>query len=96
MKQGTYVIVRCRDAGVHAGEYRDHEGREVRLINSRRLWYWSGAASLSELAAHGAKNTDSCKFAVSVKEITLLDACEIITCDPGGEKMIRDCPEWRA
>src|SRR5512133_3357102 len=60
-KPGTYVIVRCRDAGVHAGEFIAHPAaRTVVLKNSRRLWYWSGAASLSELAVYGAKNVSAC------------------------------------
>jgi hypothetical protein len=89
-----YVIVRCRNAGVHAGEYVKHSGQEVTLKNSRRIWYWSGAASLSELAVRGAKNVSACKFAPQVGDIVLLDACEIITCTPEAEKMIRECPEW--
>lgn len=91
-----YVIVRCRDAGVHAGEYQGHEGREVRLKNARRIWFWSGAASLSELAVYGAKNGDECKFSVLVDSITLLEACEIIHCRAAGEEMIRGLPPWRA
>ena len=89
-----YVIVRCRNAGVHAGEYVSNSGQEVVLQNSRRIWYWSGAASLSQLARDGAKNFANCKFGVPVN-ITLLDACEIIECAPDGEKMIRECPEWK-
>jgi hypothetical protein len=95
-KQPKYVIVRCRNAGVHAGEYVAHINQEVTLQNSRRIWYWSGAASLSELAVRGAKNVSHCKFAPLVSNIILLDACEIITCTPEAEKMIRLCPEWSA
>lgn len=32
---GKYVIVRCRDAGVHAGVLVDHSGREAVLTESR-------------------------------------------------------------
>lgn len=91
-----YVIVRCRNAGVHAGEYVKHTDQEVTLKNSRRIWFWSGAASLSELAVRGAKNVSGCKFATQVSNIILLDACEIITCTAEAEKMIRTCPEWSA
>lgn len=91
-----YVIVRCRNAGVHAGELVSRKGTEVRLANSRRIWYWSGAASLSELAVYGAKNTAQCKFGVLLPTIDVLDACEIIACQPEGESMIRGQAEWRA
>jgi hypothetical protein len=95
---GTYVIVRCRDAGVHAGEFLAHPAdRTVVLKNSRRLWYWSGAASLSELAVYGARNVYECKFGVlQVAPIQLLDACEIIVCQPASKSMVVSCPEWRS
>lgn len=95
-KTEKYVLVRCRDAGVHAGVLVSREGREVTLKNSRRIWYWKGAASLSELAMKGAKHASQCKFAVPVDEIVLLDACEVITCTPLASKMIRECEEWTA
>ena len=92
----TYVIVRCRNAGVHAGELVSRSGTEVRLANSRRIWYWRGAASLSELAVYGAKDREACKFGVTLPAIDVLDACEIIACQPEGERMIREQAEWRA
>ena len=95
-KAKPYVIVRCRNAGVHAGEFVSRKGQEVTLHNSRRIWYWSGAATLSELAVYGAKNTTECKFGVKLPVIEVLDACEIIACQPEGETMIRNQPEWRA
>ena len=36
---GKYVVVRCRDAGVHTGVLEAHDGRECVLTESRRLWY---------------------------------------------------------
>lgn len=95
MRKGQYVIVRCRDAGVHAGEYVSHKGREVRLKNSRRIWYWSGAASLSEIAAFGCANPSNCKITVPVSSITLLEACEIIECLAQGERFLREVQPWR-
>ena len=91
-----YVIVRCRDAGVHCGEYVRHSGREVVLNNSRRIWYWAGAASLSEIAVHGCKNPASCKITLAVPAVTLLEACEIIACLPAGEKFLREAGPWKA
>ena len=35
------------------------DGDEVELKNCRRIWYWNGAASLSELALSGVKR-DEC------------------------------------
>ena len=40
---GKYVIVRCKDAGVHAGYLVSHHDRQCVLRKSRRLWYWKPA-----------------------------------------------------
>jgi len=94
-----YVIVRGSGSGVNAGELEsvDHATKSCVLTNARRLWYWSGAASLSELAMYGAKNAAACKFAVPVSRQEIVgDVCEIIDCSAAAEKMIRNQPEWRA
>ena len=90
---GDYVIVRCRDAGVHAGVLVDYEGREVVLKESRRLWYWKckSGHTLSGVAIHGL-DAES-KIAGVVSEIILPEACEIIPCDKVAERSIRDAEE---
>ena len=53
---GKYVIVRCKDAGVHAGVLLSASDRTAHLSESRRLWYWkpaNGAAFLSGVATAG-------------------------------------------
>ena len=77
---GKKVIVRGDRSGVFFGTLKEKEGREVVLTNCRRLWYWEGAASISQLAAEGTTNPGDCKFTVSVDEIGILDAIEIIPC----------------
>jgi hypothetical protein len=94
--KSVYVIVRCRDAGVHAGEYVGHKGREVTLKNSRRIWYWKGAASLSEIAVHGCKHPSECKISLPVPKIVLTEACEIIECLPAGRDFLKEVVAWKA
>lgn len=72
------VIVRGDRSGVFFGELVERNGREVKLENCRRLWYWDGAASISQLAINGTTNPGECKFTVTVPEIEILDAIEII------------------
>lgn len=97
-KKLPYVIVRCRDAGVHAGELESDTAKGVVLRNARRIWYWTGAATLSELAVYGSKTPETCKFPPKVERIKLRasDVAEVIDCQPAGEKMIREQAEWRA
>lgn len=90
-----YVIIRARGAGVFAGTLEAKEGNEVTLSNARRLWYWSGAASLSQLAVEGTKCPSDCKFTVPVESITILDVIEIIPCTDAAKANIKAVPEWK-
>lgn len=91
-----YVIVRTYSAGVFAGNFESRNGQEVVLSDARRLWYWSGAASLSQLAVAGTSNPGSCKFPVAVSRVELLQAIEILDVSPHGEVSIKAVPVWKA
>lgn len=77
MTKGTFVLIRTHSAGVHFGTLVERNGQEVHLKNARRLWSWSGALSLSEVAAKGIDLKNS-KVSVPVEEILLTQAIEII------------------
>jgi hypothetical protein len=93
---GKYVIVRCRDAGVHAGVLQAYNGRECGLSESRRLWFWkaaNGAAFLSGVAVEGL-HPDS-KIGAPVK-IHLTENCEIIECTEKSAKSIKEAPNYES
>ncbi len=92
----NYVIVRTYSAGVHAGELNSRDGKEVVLKNARRLWYWKGAASLSQLAMEGVSAPNECKFPCEVPEITLTEAIEVIPCTEKAVKSIKGVKIWQA
>lgn len=89
-----YVIVRTYSAGVFAGYLKSREGKEVELLNARRLWYWDGAASLSELSQVGTKSPANCKFPQEVPSITLLEAIEILTVSAKAKESIDSVKVW--
>ena len=89
------VIIRADRAGVFFGTLKDRNGTEATLIDCRRLWYWDGAASLSQLAIDGTCRADECKFTVTVPEITILGVIEIIPCTDKAIKSIEGVPEWK-
>ena len=92
----NYVIVRTRSAGVHAGEIVKRNGMEAELANSRRLWYWDGAATLSELAMCGVSKPENCKFPAPVGRIVLTEAIEVIECSDAAQESIKGVPVWSA
>lgn len=93
-KEKPYVIVRASKAGVFAGTLESHKGTEVVLSHARRLWYWSGAASLSQLSVDGVSRPSECKFPVTVSSVTLIDVFEILSCSEKARKNIAAVPVW--
>lgn len=92
---GKKVIIRGSRSGVEFGTLVAKNGSEVTLENARRIWYWSGAASLSQLAKDGTTNPNGCKFTVTVDSITILDAIEIIPCTDKAIKSIEEVYTWK-
>ena len=92
---GKKVIIRADRAGVFFGTLKEKNGSEVTLTNCRRLWYWDGAASLSQLAVDGTRAASSCKFTVVVPEIVILGVIEIIPCSKAAIKSIEGVSEWK-
>jgi len=89
-----YCIVRTYSAGVFAGYIKGRTGKEVDLRYSRRIFYWKGAASLSQLANEGVKNPDECKFAQRVPITILTEAIEIIPATKKAQDSISEVPIW--
>lgn len=94
--KGKYVIVRTYTAGVFAGELDSRNSQEVVLRNARRLWYWKGAASLSQLAVDGVSCPSECKFPAPVSRVELMQAIEILDVTAKARKIIEGVPVWKA
>jgi hypothetical protein len=92
-----YRIVRTKSAGVFAGfiARRPMSGCVV-MHNARRLWYWTGAASLSQLAVDGTKTPHTCKFPCEVPEIELMEVIEILRVTPQAKLSIDSVAVWKA
>ena len=95
MPKGKYVIARTYGAGVFAGELVSRKGQEVVLKNARRLWYWDGAASLSQIAMEGVKKPENCKFPCEVDRVELLQVIEILDVTPAAQANIKAVPVWQ-
>lgn len=93
------VIIRADRAGVFFGtlvaKRETPAGVEVELHDSRRLWYWDGAASLSQLATEGVKNPSECKFTVTVPQHMVMQVIEIIPCSEAAIKSIEAVKVWK-
>lgn len=91
---GKYCIIRTYSAGVFAGTLSERDGREAIATNARRLWYWDGAASLSQLAIDGVSKPQNCKFPAPVEQVLLTEVIEILPCTEKAIESIVGVPVW--
>jgi hypothetical protein len=91
-----YVIVRTRSAGVFAGTLESRTGMEAVMTNARRIWYWQGAASLSQLAMTGTSKPAGCKFPPEVTRVVLTEVIEILDVTPEARASISSVKPWTA
>lgn len=89
-------IIRSYASGVHFGEVietRDTpHGLSILLKDSRRIHYWEGAASLSQMAIEGIKKG---RIAMVLPEIQVEGVCEIIPMLPEAIDNMKNQPIWK-
>lgn len=93
---GKHCIVRTYSAGVFAGILKSLDGKTAVVTDARRLWYWDGAASLSQLAMEGVSRPRNCKFPVAVPEVLLTEVIEVIPMTDAARRSIEQVPIWKA
>lgn len=94
---GKKVLVRCNRAGVFFGTLKEYDGqtREAVLTDVRRIHYWDGAASLSQLAVEGVKRPRNCRFTLVVPEMAVMEVIELIPCSEAAIANIEQVPVWK-
>ncbi len=95
MNKEKFYIVRGDRSGVFFGNIKERNGKEVTMENVRRLWYWDGANSISQLAQLGTEKPNNCKFSITVDEILVLDAIEIDLCSKVSAESIKAVNIWK-
>ena len=88
-------VIRANGAGVFFGEIIKQDGDTVLVKDARRLWYWDGANSLSELAESGTSKPLSCQFPVIVGEVMIFKVLEIIKATDQAINSIKGVPTWK-
>lgn len=94
-----FVMIRSDRSGVHFGYLQSKEIAgdkwNVKLLKSRRVFYWSGAASITQLALDGTNNPNACKFAMELPEIDVAGAIEIIPITQKAEINLKGVAIWK-
>ncbi len=92
---GKICMVRAETAGVFYGTVSKIQGSEIIIDKARRVWYWEGAASLSQLATDGTSKPENCRFPCVVSQVYLDKVCEIIPMTDKAILSLNGVSVWR-
>lgn len=92
-----FCIVRGDRSGVFFGYIKSisEDDKQVELINSRNIYYWDGAAGISQLAEFGTNAPNNCKFTVPVRRRKLTDIIQIDYITENAAKILNSVPIWK-
>ena len=89
-----FVLVRTESAGVHVGLEGSRDGDVIVLNQSRRIHYWEGACSCSEIAINGIKDLAKSRIAIILPKITLRGWIEIIPMTKKAAQNVMEAEVW--
>ena len=93
------VIVRSYGAGVFVGYLKEKQaeknGVNVTLLKSKRIYYWSGACSLTQLAIDGTNDGGNCKITDPIESQFIANVIEILPLTEKAGKIIDEVKPWK-
>jgi hypothetical protein len=93
------VIVRSYGAGVFVGYLADKKceanGVNVTLKKSKRIYYWAGACSLTQLAIDGTCAPNDCKITDAIDSQFIANVIEILPITSKSEKSLDGVTIWK-
>ena len=98
-KKLPFVIIRSYAAGVHFGYLKSEKfttsGKVVFLVKTRRVWYWDGAASISQMAIDGVNKPENCKIAMELESNEIVNVIETIPCTEKAMLNLQNLAIWK-
>ncbi len=93
--ENNFYIVRTDRAGVFFGKIKERTANEITMTEVRKIFYWSGACAVEELAINGVKNPDRCQFTVVIPEMVIASPIQIIPCTDKATKSLSEVSIWK-
>ncbi len=90
-----FCMVRTYSAGVFFGYIKKREGTEVEMLKARRVYYWKGAATLSQLSQEGTSCPNECKFPQEIERIILTNVIEIDFITDKAKTILNSVKIWK-
>lgn len=97
-EKDKFYVIRADKAGVFIGKIIEESGGTIIANNLRRLYYWSGALDVTQLAKEGVGNPSRCKFSVQLGDddiSTIYNVIEIHSCTEKALHTIQGVPAWK-
>ena len=93
---GKKIIARIERAGVFHGvlDYKDAE--ITRMTHVRRIYYWQGALSVTDMAVNGISAASKVTVPASVVEFDTPQVVELIECSNEASQVIENITPWKA
>ena len=92
-------IVRSYGAGVFIGYVAERKselnGVNIILRQAKRIHYWDGACSITQLALEGTKSKDGCRITEPVSSQFIANVIEIIPVTKQASKNIDEVAVWK-
>ena len=88
------VLIRTYSAGIHFGYLKKQDGKVGTLVNTRRIYTWQGACSLSQIARDGV-DVENSKISVMIPENTFTEIIETMPLSGKALKNLMEAPEWK-
>lgn len=93
------VMIRSYASGVHFGYLKSKKdllaGLSVELVNTRRVYTWKGACSISQLATEGSVSASECQISVIVPEMEIMQVIEIIPMTIKASENLNSVLPWK-
>lgn len=89
------VMIRSDRAGVFYGFLKSKTETTATLIKAKRVYYWSGAATLSQLSQSGTSKPNDCKIPEAISEITVTGVIEFINMTNVAFKSLESVKQWK-
>ena len=92
-------IIRSYAAGVFVGDVKEKtselNGINVTLIQSKRIHFWDGACSLTQLSIDGTTKTKDCRVTDAIDSQFIANVIEILPITQKAADSIDSIPSWK-
>lgn len=93
------VVIRSYGAGVFFGYLKEQKaelnGVNVVLLKAKRIHYWEGACSLTQIAMEGTKSPQSCRITEPIERQFIANVIEILPLTEKASKNLDEVKIWK-